>query len=74
MINVNYYEVIKIYHPTPTENKKNYFSNTIEGKNAANTNKSKKTKNQYPLFFSTHDYTIDSIEYINSKTKNKKNK
>ena len=36
------------------------------------TNKAQKVKNQYPLFFNTHDHTIDNIEYISCKTKNKK--
>jgi hypothetical protein len=53
------------------EQKKSYFSNTIEGK-ISTANKTQKVKNQYPLFFNTHDHTIDNIEYTSCKTKNKK--
>ena len=57
---------------TNREQKKSYLSNTIESKNAIN--KGKKLKNQYPLFFNTHDYSInnDNLEYSNNKTKIKK--
>ena len=57
-------------NPNRDKGNHNYLSNTVEGKNE--TTKSKKIKNQYPLFFNTHDYSINNENLdctIKSKTK-----
>ena len=55
------------------KNKKSLLSNTIEGKYPSN--KVKKLKNQFPLFFNTHHYSVnnDNLEYTTNSKKKKTN-
>ena len=55
-------------------NKKNLLSNTVESKNPSN--KVKKLKNQFPLFFNNQNYSVnnDNLEYTNNSKKKKANK